>query len=84
MDIIRVGENHYDAATLTTTAKGLLSDLQKVEGELGRLSLQTSITNFAKSALIEKLVAETSTLPTVPAPEAAPAEATPAEAPAAQ
>ena len=68
MDIIRVGENHYDVATLTDVAKGLLSDLQKVEGELGRLSLQTSITTFAKSALIEKLVAETSTLETVPAP----------------
>ena len=70
MNIIRVGDNHYDAAALTDVAKGLLSDLQKVEGELGRLSLQTSITTFAKSALIEKLVAETSALPTVPAPEA--------------
>ena len=75
MDIIRIGEKHYDVTTLTDVAKGLLSDLQKVEGELGRLSLQTSITTFAKSALIEKLVAETAALPTVPAPEA-PAEET--------
>ncbi len=80
MDIIRVGENHYDVATLTDVAKGLLSDLQKVEGELGRLSLQTSITNFAKSSLIEKLVAEVANLPTVPAP----ATEAPAEAQAAQ
>jgi hypothetical protein len=80
MEMIRVGDNHYDVATLTDVAKGLLSDMQKVEGELGRLSLQTSITNFAKSALVEKLVAEVATLPTVPAPVA---EA-PAEAPAAQ
>ncbi len=68
MDIIRIGEKHYDVTTLTDVAKGLLSDLQKIEGELGRLSLQTSITTFAKSALIEKLVAETAALPTVPAP----------------
>ncbi len=75
MDTIRIGETHYNAATLTDTAKALLGDLQKVDGELGRLSLQTSIANFAKSALIEKLVAETANLEAVEAPVAeAPAD----------
>ena len=73
MDIIRIGENHYDVTTLTDVAKGLLSDLQKVEGELGRLNLQASIANFAKNTLIEKLVAETANLEKVDAPAEAPA-----------
>lgn len=73
MDTIRIGDNYYNAETLTDNAKALLSDLQKVEGELGRLNLQASITNFAKSTLIEKLVAETANLEHVEAPAETPA-----------
>lgn len=77
METIRIGEKHYNAETLTEVAVALLNDLQKVEGEANRLSLQTSITNLAKTTLIEKLVAEAANLEEVDAPaeeEAAPAE----------
>lgn len=73
MDTIRIGDDHYNTETLTDNAKALLSDLQKVEGELGRLNLQASIANFAKNTLIEKLVAETANLEKVDAPAEAPA-----------
>lgn len=75
METIRIGEKYYNAETLTEPAVGLLNDLQKVEGELGRLNLQSSITNLAKSTLIDKLVAESENLEEVDAPaEEAPAE----------
>ena len=69
METIRIGEKYYDVSKLTEQATSLLQDLQKVEGELGRLALSTSITNVAKNALIERLVAETSNLVEVEAPE---------------
>ena len=69
METIRIGEKYYDASKLTEQATSLLQDLQKVEGELGRLALSTSITNVAKNALIERLVAETANLVEVEAPE---------------
>ena len=64
-----MGEKYYDVSKLTEQATSLLQDLQKVEGELGRLELSTSITNVAKNALIERLVAETANLVEVEAPE---------------
>ncbi len=69
METIRIGEKYYDVSKLTEQATSLLQDLQKVEGELGRLALSTSITNVAKNALIERLVAETANLVEVEAPE---------------
>ncbi len=69
METIRIGEKYYDVSKLTEQATSLLQDLQKVEGELGRLALSTSITNVAKNALIERLVAETTNLVEVEAPE---------------
>lgn len=69
METIRIGDKYYDVSKLTEQATSLLQDLQKVEGELGRLALSTSITNVAKNALIERLVAETSNLVEVEAPE---------------
>ena len=69
MVTIRIGEKYYDVSKLTEQATSLLQDLQKVEGELGRLALSTSITNVAKNALIERLVAETANLIEVEAPE---------------
>jgi hypothetical protein len=65
---IRIGEKHYDATKLTEHAIALLGDIEKIDGELGRLSLQSSIAGVAKSALIEKLVAETANLTEVDAP----------------
>lgn len=69
METIRIGDKYYDVSKLTEQATSLLQDLQKVEGELGRLALSTSITNVAKNALIERLVAETANLVEVEAPE---------------
>jgi hypothetical protein len=69
VETIRIGEKYYDVSKLTEQATSLLQDLQKVEGELGRLALSTSITNVAKNALIERLVAETANLVEVEAPE---------------
>lgn len=69
METIRIGDKYYDVSKLTEQATSLLQDLQKVEGELGRLALSTSITNVAKNALIERLVAETTNLVEVEAPE---------------
>lgn len=69
METIRIGEKYYDVSKLTEQATSLLQDSQKVEGELGRLALSTSITNVAKNALIERLVAETANLVEVEAPE---------------
>lgn len=69
METIRIGEKYYDVSKLTEQATSLLQDLQKVEGELGRLALSTSITTVAKNALIERLVAETANLVEVEAPE---------------
>ena len=69
METIRIGEKYYDVSKLTEQATSLLQDLQKVEGELGRLALSTSITNVAKNALIERLVVETANLVEVEAPE---------------
>lgn len=71
METIRIGDNHYNVETLTDEAKTLLGDIQKVDSELGRLSLQTSIANLAKGTLIEKLVAETSNLEVVQVEEQA-------------
>jgi len=65
---IRIGEKHYDATNLTEQAVALLGDIEKVDGELGRLQLQSSIASVAKSSLIEKLVAETANLTEVEAP----------------
>lgn len=76
MDKVRIGEKFYNGEKLTEQATALLGDIQKVEGELGRLSLQTSIASLAKGTLIDKLVAETPNLEEVDAPEA-PTEATP-------
>ena len=69
METIRIGEKYYDVSKLTEQATSLLQDLQRVEGELGRLALSTSITNVAKNALIERLVTETANLVVVEAPE---------------
>lgn len=73
METIRIGDTHYNAETLTDHAKALISDIQKVEGELGRLNLQTSIANYAKSALLERLVGETANLEKVEVSAEAPA-----------
>lgn len=75
METIRIGDKFYNAEKLTDAAKALLSDIQKVEGELGRLTLQTSITNLAKGTLVEKLVAESANLEQVEAPAEAVAPA---------
>jgi hypothetical protein len=74
METIRIGDNTYNAETLTEQSKILLSDIQKVEGELGRLTLQTSIANLAKGTLIEKLLTETENLEVVEVSEEEPAE----------
>jgi len=70
METIRIGDNHYNVETLTDDAKNLLADIQKVEGELSRLTLQTSIVTLAKGTLIEKLLAETANLEVVQVEEA--------------
>ncbi len=62
MEAIRIGDKSYNVETLTDQAKTLLNDIQKVDGELGHLALQTSIVNLAKGTLIEKLLAETANL----------------------
>lgn len=70
LQIVRIGEKYYDAAKLTEKAIALFNDINKIDGELGRLQLQTSITNVAKSKLVDDLVAETANLDNaqVPAP----------------
>lgn len=68
METVRIGEKFYNGDKLTEKATALLGDLQKVEGELGRLSLQTSIANLAKGTLVQNLVAETANLEEVEAP----------------
>jgi len=68
MDTIRIGEKYYNGDTVTETAKTLLLDIQKVENELGRISLRSSITNLAKATLIEKLIEETVNLEEVEKP----------------
>ena len=68
METIRIGEKFYNAETLTKQATMLLGDLQKVENEVGRLNLKISITNLAKSTLIDKLVAESGNLEEVDPP----------------
>jgi len=73
-ETIRIGEKFYNAATLTETATALINDMNKVEGEVGRLALQTSITNLAKGTLIEKLVAEAANLEEVDAPVEVPVD----------
>jgi len=75
METIRIGDKHYNAETLTDDSKALLSDIQKVDGELARLALQTSITNLAKGSLIDRLVEESVNLEEVQV-EAAQAETT--------
>lgn len=62
MEAIRIGDKHYNVETLTEQARTYLRDIQKVDSELGRLTLQTSIANLAKGVLIEKLLVETSNL----------------------
>ena len=59
MDVIRIGEKHYDTSKLPESVTALLNDIAKVDGEMNRLSLQTSIMNLAKGTLVEKLVAYT-------------------------
>ena len=70
MDTIRIGENYYNAETLTDAAKALLSDIQKVDSRLNQLSLDASIMDLAKQTLIGKLVEETVNLQQVPGPTA--------------
>ena len=62
MDVIRIGEKHYDTSKLPESVTALLNDIAKVDGEMNRLSLQTSIMNLAKGTLVEKLVAYTTVL----------------------
>jgi len=80
METIRIGEKHYNAETLTESAKALLGDLQKIEGRLGQLSLDASIMDLAKQTLVGKLVEETANLQEVTPP--APVAQAPAPAPA--
>ena len=68
MDTVRIGDKFYNGDKLTEKATALLGDIQKVEGELGRLSLQTSICNLAKGTLVQNLVAEAVNLEEVEAP----------------
>jgi hypothetical protein len=68
MNTIRINNNFYNADTLTDTAKALLGDLQKIEGRMNQLSLDSSIMDLAKQTLIGKLVEETANLEAVPAP----------------
>ena len=72
METIRIGQKHYNAETLTETAAALLGDIQKVDGEIGRLALQTSIANLARGTLVEKLVEETKNLQEVEVAEKEP------------
>ncbi len=76
MDTVRIGDKYFNGDTMTEQAKILLNDIQKIEGEMGRLSLKTSIATLAKNTLIDKLVAEIPNLeevdaPTPPTPPAA-------------
>jgi hypothetical protein len=59
---VRIGDKHYDASKLTDKAVSLFNDIAKIDGELGRLGLQTSIAELAKGALVEQMVAETANL----------------------
>lgn len=68
MDTIRIGDKFYDATKLTEHSAALIGDIEKIDGELGRLQLQASITNVAKQSLVEKLLAETANLTEVEAP----------------
>mgnify|MGYP006883175226 CR=1 FL=1 len=79
MDNVRIGDKYFNGKTMTEAAKILLNDIQKVEVEMGRLSLQTSIATLAKNTLIEKLIAEIPNLEEIdaPAPPADEALATP-------
>lgn len=69
--VVRIGDKFYDASKLTDRAVALFNDIEKVDGEIGRLQLQTSIANVARTTLINDLVAETANLgdAEVPAPE---------------
>ena len=40
MDVIRIGEKHYDTSKLPESVTALLNDIAKVDGEMNRLSLQ--------------------------------------------
>lgn len=68
LEPIRIGDKFYNPKTLTEAAITLLSDIQKVDGELSRLSLSTSIANLAKGTLIEKLLVEVPNLEEVIVP----------------
>jgi len=70
METVRIGEKYYNGEKLTDKATALLSDIAKVEGELGRLNLQTSISNLAKGTLVQNLVEEAKNLEEVEAPAA--------------
>lgn len=68
MEIIKIGEHHYDVEKLPENVKTLILDIQKVDGEISRLGLQVSIANFAKDTLLEKLLVGVSTLEKVVPP----------------
>lgn len=68
MNTVRIGEKYFDGDNLTDKAKALFGDIGKVEGELGRLALQTSICNLAKTTLVQNLVTESANLKEVDAP----------------
>ena len=59
MNTIKIGTKFYNGDNLTEQATILLADIHKIDSEMGRLSLQTSIATLAKNTLIEKLVNET-------------------------
>lgn len=67
--MIRIGDKYFDGTKLTDTAMALISDIEKIDGEIGKLQLHVSIMNLAKTSLIEKLVIESVNLVEVPAPE---------------
>jgi|688.fasta_scaffold62640_7 hypothetical protein len=76
METIRIGDKYYNAENLTEQAITLLNDIRKVDGELGRLSLQTSIVSLAKGTLVDKLLVETENLEEVDAPVEAQSDST--------
>jgi hypothetical protein len=54
----QIGEKTYDAASITEQGVNIINDIRKVDNMLSQQQLQVSITQLAKTKLMEELEKE--------------------------
>lgn len=63
---IQIGETLYKAESLTEQGVNIINDIKKVDAQLAQQQLSVSITQLAKSKLMEELQKETANFEAVP------------------